>query len=154
VNTIDSLLSRPLEQRAREYKYRFAQAVIFGLPVLALHWFGHMLGGPADEAQRWTAVLQALLAGWVTYVAAAGMLAEGVLSLSCKIGADLLVAVISVLLYIYSAVSVTGVFVGGRPLYGPLLFHVVVIVLALWCGARWWLLHNCRNKVSSTPSSP
>src|SRR5207247_2497394 len=68
------LLARPLEQRKREQQYRFAQSVVFGLPVIALQLWGHKLG-PID-AQRWASVMQLLLAGWVMYVNL-GMVFEG-----------------------------------------------------------------------------
>jgi hypothetical protein len=139
---VASLLSRPNEQRAREHRYRCAQAIVFGLPVLALQWFGHGLGGEPDEARRWTAVLQALLAGWVTYIAAAGMLAEGVLLIGRRFTFDLLVAAVALLLYVVSLISSLGVLVRGRPLAGPLFFHIVVILLAGWCGWRWWQLQR------------
>src|SRR5688572_5630049 len=78
-DNLETMLSRPLDQRVREHKYRFAQAAVFGLPVLGLQYFGHKLGGP--EAGKWVGLLQALLAGWVMYVGAAGMLFEGILLL-------------------------------------------------------------------------
>src|SRR5687767_3056847 len=75
VDTLQSLLDRPVSERLRESKYRFAQSVVFGLPVLALQWFGYRLGG--TEADRWIGLLQLLLAGWIMYVGAAGLLFEG-----------------------------------------------------------------------------
>jgi cation transport ATPase len=141
----DNLLNRPIEQRLLEYKYRCAQAVVFGLPVLGLQWFGKSLGGAPGESMRWIAVLQALLAGWVTYVSAAGMLAEGVMLLvgsGKRVIADLPVALAAIALYLYSAISVLGVFMRGAPFYRPLLFHVVVLLLAIWCGWRWWRLRS------------
>src|SRR5687768_11480461 len=69
-------LDRPPHQRLLEHRYRFGQAMVFGLPVWGLQLYGRSLGGP--EADRWVAVLQALLAGWVVYVAAAGMMFEGI----------------------------------------------------------------------------
>src|SRR5439155_14755490 len=77
LSRVELLLARPDEQRFREYKYRCAQAIIFGIPVIALQLFGRSLGGP--EAPRWIAILQALLSGWVVYVAAAGMIFEGLI---------------------------------------------------------------------------
>src|SRR5687768_5282994 len=74
---LHQLLARPVSERAREYRYRFGQAVVFGLPVVALELWGRGLGG--REAGRWVGVLQALLSGWVVYVAATGMLFEGLL---------------------------------------------------------------------------
>jgi cation transport ATPase len=137
------LLSRPVEQRIKEHKYRCAQAIVFGLPVLGLQWFGRGLGGSPQESQRWVSLLQALLAGWATYVGAAGMLAEGVILR--RVTADLWVAVIATFCYVFSLISVLGIFMKGQPLYGPLLFHVAVLVLAGWTGFRWWQLSRRAN---------
>jgi cation transport ATPase len=132
---IDALLRRPNSERAREYKYRFAQAAVFGLPAIALQVFGQSLGGP--EAHRWVAVFQAVLTGWVVYVGAAGMLFEGLLRLSRRnLTADLLPALLVVSLYLvalyHAAISLrTNVATAG-------LFHVPVLVLAPWVALRWW----------------
>jgi hypothetical protein len=134
---LESILARPLEQKLREYKYRCAQALIFGLPVIVLQYFGHSLGGTPREASRWIAILQALLAGWVTYIAAAGMLFEGLVLLSQGIRADLIVAAIAIAFYLFSAISTLGVFIKGQPFFSPLLFHWTVIILAAWCAIRW-----------------
>src|SRR5690349_4428997 len=75
--SLPRFLTRPASDRLREYKYCCAQAVVFGLPVLALEAWGRSLGG--REASRWVGGFQALLTGWVLYVAAAGMLFEGLL---------------------------------------------------------------------------
>lgn len=136
---LDTLLARSIEQRVREYQYRFAQTVIFGLPVIGLHVFGHALGGA--ESERWSGVLQAILAGWITYVGAMGMLFEGMILLSRRRPTmELLVATTAVGLYGFSAVSVVGVIVRGDLLYRPLMFYVIVILLAGWTGYRWWQL--------------
>ena len=142
MSSVDTLMSRPPEQHVREFKYRFAQTVVFGLPVLALQFFGPSLGGAPEESRRWIAVLQALLTGWVTYVAAAGMLAEGILLLGKRFSLDPVVAAIAVGLYLVSLGSALGVLVRGQPLFDPMLFHVVVILLAVWCGWRWWRLSH------------
>lgn len=120
-----------------EFRYRTAQAIVFGLPVLALQWGGSRLGGAPTESERWIAILQALLAGWVTYVGAAGMLAEGVLLLPSKFSIDLPVAAIAVGLYLFSLISTLGIFFIGRPIYHPLLYHWCVVILAVWCRVRW-----------------
>jgi cation transport ATPase len=137
--SLQQLLDRPLEQRVREFKYRFAQAMVFGLPVVALQLYGRSLGGSPQEAQRWVALLQALLAGWVTYVAAMGMLVEGVFLLGAtrRIAIDLPASLLGVLMYLYSAIATCGIFFTGHPLYGPMLFHWAVVLLAVWSGARW-----------------
>ena len=136
-SAIANLLSRSPDQRLREYKYRFSQSIVFGLPVVALQLYGRALG-PVDS-ERWVSLLQALLAGWVLYVNL-GMLFEGVLLLPAtrRATGDLLVASIAVALYGYSLVSAAHGVVTGRLLFRPLLFHVCVIVLAAWTGWRWW----------------
>ena len=103
-DTLDAMLARPLDQRIREYKYRFAQAVVFGLPVVALQLFGDRLGGP--ESGKWVALFQAILAGWVMYVGAAGMLFEGILLLRRRITFDFVVAVLAIGLYLASIPTV------------------------------------------------
>ena len=129
------LLARPPEQRTREYQYRFAQSVVFGLPVIALVLWGNRLG-PLD-AQRWGSVMQMLLAGWVIYVNL-GMIFEGALILRRRVTADFLVATLALGLFLFSAISVAHVFVAGTLWYRPLLFWAQVIVLAAWTGFSWW----------------
>jgi cation transport ATPase len=135
------LLARPAHQRRIEYKYRCAQAIIFGLPVLGLQYFGPMLGGA--ESSRWIGILQALLAGWVVYVGAAGMLFEGLVTISTRaLWPDLVIALVSLGVYLYSLGSVLAIFFTGHLAYQPLLFHVSVMVLGLWSGLRWWRLRG------------
>ena len=130
-----NLLARPDEQRRREYKYRFSQSVIFGLPVVALQLYGTRLG-PAD-ADRWVSLLQALLAGWIVYVNL-GMLAEGALLIARGLGADLLITAAALALYGYSLISAAIGIVTGRLWYRPLMFWACAVLLAAWTGLRWW----------------
>jgi len=142
------LLHRPADQRRREFQYRFAQSTVFGLPVLGLQWFGHSLGGP--ESDRWVALLQALLAGWVVYVGAAGMAFEaGVWLVRRRLTADLVPAVSAILLYLATLVRLAAYAVSSLP--GPFpagWFHWAAALLILWTGLRWW--HFTRR----TPSPP
>ena len=133
--SIELLLSRPHDQRLREYRYRFSQSVVFGLPVLALQAYGPALG-PADS-DRWVSLLQALLAGWVVYVNL-GMLAEAVLLRGRRLRGDFAVTASALALYLYSLVSAAAGVVSGRLWYRPILFHMTVILLAGWTGWRWW----------------
>jgi len=158
------LVDRPIDQRIREYKYRFAQSVIFGLPVLVLQWAGKRLGGSPEEAERWVAALQALMGGWVVYLSATGMLVEQLLLMARPVHAsgrslqggrnvpELLVCMVAVVLCLFSLLSVTGVFVTGRPFYRPLLFHMAVMLLAGWCGLRWWMLWRQVGQRAATDS--
>jgi len=137
---LSELLGRPTLQRRLEYKYRCAQAVIFGLPVLGLQYFGPSLGGA--ESSRWVAILQAILAGWLVYVGATGMFFEGILTLSRGISSDLIVATFAIAAYLWSLGSVLAIFVIGHLAYQPLLFHLCVIALAVWAGLRWWRISS------------
>ena len=121
---VQSILDRPRAERVREYRYRFAQSVVFGLPVAALELYGGSLGGP--EAWRWVRFFQGLLAGWVIYVGAAGMLFEGLLLLRTRVTPDFPVAAGAVLMYF------AGWFWAGW-------FSGAVGLVAAWTGSRWWL---------------
>ena len=134
-----SVLDRPPTQRKLEYQYRFAQSAVFGLPVLALQFFGHSLGGA--ESHRWVAILQVVLAGWVVYVGAAGMLFEGLLTLlqRRRLTADLLPAAAAVALYLLTLLRLAAYTIAAAP--GPFPttgFHWTVLLLATWTGYRWW----------------
>ena len=117
---------------------------MFGLPVWGLQLYGRSLGGP--EADRWVAVLQALLAGWVVYVAAAGMMFEGIVQVGRrKLDTDLPVAAAAVGFYAWSVISAALVIVhrgAGEP--PPLLFHWTVLLLAAWSFFRWRRLKRTR----------
>src|SRR4051812_19839838 len=99
---LEATLNRSDAERLREYRYRFAQSTVFGLPVIALSLFGPALGGP--EAGRWIGLLQVLLAGWVTYVGVAAMLVEGIMR--GRITADALAASIAMAAYLVGLVLV------------------------------------------------
>jgi hypothetical protein len=141
---IHSLITRPIQQRRLEFKYRCAQSLVFGIPVVTLQWFGQRLGGA--EAARWAAVFQALLAGWVVYVAASGMVVEGVLVLVARratqfLICDLSVSLIAIVVY---AVSVGCLF---ARMFGQEYWLVsgsastaAVVILVAWTGLRWLTL--------------
>jgi len=140
VDSLHTEVHALVEERTRQYKYRFSQSVVFGLPVLALQYWGDALG-PADW-QRWASLLQALLCGWVVYVNL-GMLFDGLVWLFVprhrKIHADLLVSLAAVALYAYSMLSaLPGIFFENLPY--PLRFDWCVMILAAWTGLRWWRL--------------
>jgi len=106
---------------------------------VALQIWGSGLGG--REAGKWVGVFQALLAGWVIYVAAAGMLFEGVFLLPRRLSADLVCALITVAIYLLSSLRLVHVLSGGgtaRP-----MFHFVVLIMATWSGVRWCQYAHC-----------
>jgi cation transport ATPase len=136
--SLDALLDRPADQRLREYKYRFAQAAVFGLPVLALQWLGTSLSG--EDAPRWVGIFQAILTGWIVYVAGAGMLFEGIVRIRRKVTGDFLVSAAAVALYVLSVASLVRLLFARRYWFQPLLFHAVVMMLGAWCALRWAIL--------------
>src|SRR3954466_12679679 len=119
-SALADLLNRPIDQRFREFKYRCAQSIVFGIPVLALQWFGPRLGG--IEAPRWIAILQAILCGWIVYVAAAGMLFEGLVARTLKTCPDLIVGVIAMGAYLMSVIGAVSILIGTRRHEVPLMF--------------------------------
>ncbi len=134
---IDSVLARPLDQRIREHKYRCAQAIVFGLPVIGLQYFGQKLGGP--ESTRWVAIMQFILTGWILFIAATGMISEGVMLIASRreLTADFVIAIIAIALFAISCIP-----------SAPRMFHIVVMIIVLWCALRWLTLGR-----STTPRS-
>src|SRR5262249_49371439 len=136
---IQAVLARSGAQRRREYQYRFAQSFIFGLPVMLLQGFGYSLGGP--ESGRWIGLLQALLAGWVIYVGAAGMLFEGIILLArWLITPDLIISVAATGAYLLSLFAWATLMMRGSPWPLHPLFHWSVIVVAAWALLQWFRL--------------
>jgi hypothetical protein len=145
---LHELLTRPRDQRLREYKYRFGQSIVFGLPVIALHFWGANLG-PVDS-QRWSSLLQSLLCGWVVYVNL-GMLFEGFVdrrltstsTVESRLRGDFIVATIALSLYLYSVISAIKGIITSH-LWYPTLFQFCIILLSTWSAWRWWRLgfHN------------
>lgn len=132
---LEQMLARPRDQRVREYKYRFAQSMVFGLPVIALEVFGHALGG--RDAQRWVGLLQTLLTGWVVYVGAIGMAVEGLLfCMRRRITLDFFVAFTAIVGYLLSLVFYLMTLL-GRTGFHP-LFAGVVTVLIVGNAIGWW----------------
>jgi hypothetical protein len=141
------LLDRPDTQRLQEFKYRLGQAAVFGLPVLALEGFGRSLGGV--DSDRWVFLLQSLLAGWVVYVAAAGMLAEAILLLAGRrlcghVFANGLVAVLALLAYLLGLVWGIASLArnGGIWLHWRGFFSWAVVIVAAWSAIQLWRMRK------------
>jgi cation transport ATPase len=136
---IDDLLNRPPSERLREHKYRFAQSLVFGLPVIALQIWGKTLGG--EESARWIGLFQAMLAGWVIYVGAAGELFEGIVLLNRRrLVPGLFVATAALGLYLASLASWAHLLAYGRAWPITPQFHLSVAMVAVWTGWQWWRL--------------
>ncbi len=105
---LQQILQRPTSERLREYKFRFAQTVVFGAPVIALGMIGSTLG-PTDS-QHWGGVISLLLSGWVVYVNL-GMLIEGIIR--HRVTGDLIVMIAALALFMWSAIGVGHVLATG-----------------------------------------
>src|SRR5689334_17265019 len=122
---IEHLLDRPPAERCREYRYRFAQSVVFGIPVIGLALFGPSLGGP--EAGRWIGLLQLLLAGWVIYVGGLAMLIEALLRR--RVTVDAFIAALACAVYLLGAGGVIYLFATGRSHHEQWVFALEVALL-------------------------
>ena len=134
---VEQLVARDPAQRLREARYRFGQSLVFGLPVLALEFFGRGLGGV--ESHRWVGLFQALLSGWVVYVGATGPVFEGaalLLSRRRQVTLDLLVGGAAVIVYLISAVQVVRMLLGSPP--HQTWFPVPVLLVGGWAALNWW----------------
>jgi predicted membrane channel-forming protein YqfA (hemolysin III family) len=97
------------------------------------------------ESDRWVALLQALLAGWVVYVAATGMITEAALVIRTRrrgqraILADGVVASAAAVAYVVSLPRLVELATHRNPFAWPwpTAFHFAVVILALWSGLRW-----------------
>lgn len=84
------------------------------------------------ESDRWVGIFQALLAGWVVYVGAAGMLFESLVWLGRRrFTGDLLPSATAVVLYLLTLPRLAT----GHPGW----FHWAVLVIAIWTGLRWYI---------------
>ena len=148
---LETFLHRPLADRVREFKYRFAQAAVFGLPVIALQYAGPHLG--AGESGRWIGLFQALLAGWFVYVSS-GMLFEGLIhGVRGNPTVDLLVILAVIGLYLVSLIAWLTLLPAGRPWFPP-VFHWPVLLILGWAGFRWAQLRRRRTRAPYTPPAP
>jgi cation transport ATPase len=147
----DPFLDRPPADRIREFRYRFAQSAVFGLPVVALQYLGPSLGGA--ESGRWIGLFQALLAGWVVYVSS-GMFFEGFIHalLRYRPTADFIVILLAMGLYLASLATWFNL-VMGRRWFAP-MFHWAVLLILAWAGFRWAQLHRRRTRAPCSPPAP
>ncbi len=133
-DSIQELLGRPAAHRAREYKYRFAQTVVFGLPVVGLWVWGPVLD-PMGYA-RWASILEALLTGWILYVNA-GMAIEGLMLR--RVTGDLVVSGVVAGMYGWGIVWMIVGMVGAHG-EGMIWFLICAVALAVWTGVRWGIM--------------
>ena len=129
-----------------EYKSRFATALMFGLPALALHYVGPFLAGGTGEArsQFYPWMIEFLLVGWVCIAAGWPILWQGLLALvHLRVTADLLTGLVVVAAFIGSAVGVLATpwarqwwGLGSGPMFHAVDLAVTMAVLQRWLAHR------------------
>jgi hypothetical protein len=147
LSALNALLQRPLDQRIREYQYRAAQSAVFGLPVLALHFFGHFLGSGAD---RWPILMQMLLTGWIVYVSATGMIFEALLTMRPQFAADFSIAAIATALFAFSSARVIYQIAITASATATTYFHLTVLLLLAWTALRFTWLSRQRKMLATS----
>ncbi len=149
------------EQITREYRVRFAQSLIFGLPALAVHYLGPMLasgGGQAAGSMAFPWLLELILVGWAIWVAALPIVWQGVWSLiHLRPTADLFTTSIIAIAYLPSAWGVGSLLFVDQPWFGTVgmagvpgvpggseaasgggpAFHVAIMAVMLASCQRW-----------------
>jgi len=92
-------------------------------------------------------MLQALLAGWVMYVAVAGLAFEGFLLLARgRITAGFVISLTTLGLYLWSIISVLHILWTGALWWKPLLFHVCIFIVIGWSAIGWRRLSHQLNR--------
>jgi cation transport ATPase len=137
-SAVPSPPNRAQSEQARAHKYRFAQSLIFGLPVLALELFGEKLGGA--ESARWVMLFQALLAAWVMFVGAVPMIMENILAKAERRNQDIKLSssasgLWAVAIYFVGIFSWVLVLRGGRRI--PYTFAISVAIVIISSGVQW-----------------
>ncbi len=134
---------------ASEYRSRFATALVFGLPALALHYTGAMLAGGAEGpgGARWMVypwLFEMLLVGWACLAAGWPVLWQAAVSLAhLRATGDLLTGACVVAAFGPSAVGLVSLVWVDRPWFGTPAeaggpaFHAAWIAITLAVLQRW-----------------
>jgi len=138
-----------------EYRGRFAQSLVFGLPALVVHYLESILasgGGQSASSLAFPWFLQMVLVGWAIWVAALPILWQGVWSLiHLRPTADLLTTFIISLAFVPSAYGVMSLLFTGDPWFGVAVpavrghgftqggpaFHLAIMAVMLATCQRW-----------------
>ncbi len=139
--TADNDLTLLREEAARQWKGRLAQALVYGLPAVALHYVAPILaeaGGSRKFLYPW--FFEMLLAGWVCVVGAWPVLWQGALSLAhLRMTAELFFTAVLLGAFVPSAVGVATIVVRAEPWFSPNgpTFHAVVVLVWSAAWQRW-----------------
>jgi hypothetical protein len=149
----DNDLAALHQRMAYEYKSRFATALVFGLPAIALHYAAPVLagGGQDPRAMVYPWLFETILVGWACLAAGWPILWQGALSaIYLRTTADLLTTLIVLGAFIPSLLGLFSmgfretplVFHGRGPLYHAAMLTVVIAVL------QRWLAHRAAARIS------
>lgn len=139
-NDLDGLRKRMVF----EYKSRFATAMMFGLPALALHYLGPILAGggrdPRSMAYPW--VFELALVGWVCIAAGWPILWQGALSLiHLRPTADLLTSLLVLVAFVPSALGLMSMSWRDLPWFDMIThggtFYIAMLAVTLAVLQRW-----------------
>ncbi|MCC7192970.1 MAG: hypothetical protein IT444_09345 [Phycisphaeraceae bacterium] len=149
----DNDLAAMRRQIAYEYKSRFATALVFGLPALALHYAAPVLAGGGDDPRSmvYPWIFELILVGWACLAAGWPILWQGALAaIHLRSTADLLTTLIVLASFFPSAVGLFSMGLRERPVliatHGP-LFYAAVIAIILATLQRW-LVHRVTDHLS------
>lgn len=135
------------EQMVYEYRTRFAQSLVFGMPAIVLHYLGPVLavgGGESAGNMLYPWLIQMVLVGWALWAGGLPILWQGVMSaIHLRSTADLVTTVIVFVAFIPSLIGMIAVIFGNEPWFanangdgGP-AFHVAIFAVMLALFQRW-----------------
>ncbi len=131
---------------AYEYKCRLATGLVYGLPALALHYFGPWLAGGSDDPRSYVFpwLLELLLSGWVMIACGWPVLWQGLLGLRVRrLTFDTFALLLTLAAWLPSAAAVLALPLVNQPwLSAPgqgssPQFHYVVMLMLLVSAQRW-----------------
>lgn len=142
----DNELKLLRDRMAYEYKSRFATALVFGLPALALHYLGPILAGAQVSARDMTYpwLIELLLVGWMCLAAGWPILWQGTLAMRHgRITFDLFVTLTVAAAWLPSAAGVASMAFIKQPWLAPPgegigpQFHVANVAITIAVLQRW-----------------
>ncbi|MEE9212700.1 MAG: hypothetical protein V3U29_08610 [Phycisphaeraceae bacterium] len=148
----DNDLATLRDKLVHEYKSRFATALVFGLPALALHYLGPLLAGHPTEPRGmfYPWLFELLLVGWACIAAGWPILWQGGLALvRLRVTGDLLTSVIVIAAFVPSAVGVVSMLGAAEPWMsadGPAC-HAAILAIIIAVLQRW-MVHRAADRLS------
>ena len=146
-------LAQLREKIVHEYKSRFATALVYGLPALALHYLAPVLAGSGDtRSMVYPWLFEMILAGWVCVSAGWPIIWQGAAALlHLRLTGDALVTLVIIASWLPSALGLASMAVTHEPWLAPgarePLFHATVMCVTL-ASLQRWLAHAAAGRLS------